>query len=79
MRAIRIAAVLRRFCDFFERFAFVLRCFATWPLHDIAITDIVWCMASKGGFGGGGVYCAMVVQYFRNRVGFAGGGGATRG
>ena len=24
-----------------------------WPLHNIAITDIVWCMASNGGVGGG--------------------------
>ena len=23
-----------------------------WPLHDIAITNIVWCMAYKGGVGG---------------------------
>ena len=28
MRAIRIAAVMRRFYDFFEHFAFVVRCFA---------------------------------------------------
>jgi len=33
-----------------------------WPLHDIAIANIVWCMTFKGGVGGGGVYCAMVVQ-----------------
>jgi len=33
-----------------------------WPLHDIAITDMIWCMALKGRVGGGGVYCAMVVQ-----------------
>jgi len=25
-----------------------------WPLHDIAITNIVWCIALKGGVGGGG-------------------------
>jgi len=37
---------------------------ATWPLHDIAITNILWCMAYKRGFGGGGVYCAMVVQQY---------------
>ena len=24
-----------------------------WPLHDIAITNIVWCMAEKGGSVGG--------------------------
>jgi len=33
-----------------------------WPLYDIAITNIVLCMAYKRGVGGGGVYCAMVVQ-----------------
>jgi len=26
---------------------------APWPLHDIAITNIVWCMAYKGSVGGG--------------------------
>jgi len=25
-----------------------------WPLHDIAITKTVWCMAYKRGVGGGG-------------------------
>ena len=25
---------------------------STWPLHDIAITNIVWCMAHKRGVGG---------------------------
>jgi len=34
----------------------------SWPLHDIAITNIVCCMAYKGGVSGGGVYCAMVVR-----------------
>jgi len=24
----------------------------TWPLHDIVITNIVWCMAYKGRVGG---------------------------
>jgi len=33
-----------------------------WPSHDITITNIVWCMAYTGGVGGGGVYCAMVMQ-----------------
>ena len=28
---------------------------APWPSHDIAIANIVWCMAFKGGVGGGGV------------------------
>ena len=31
-------------------------------LHNIAITNIVWCMAYKGGGRLGGVYCATVVQ-----------------
>ena len=35
---------------------------AAWPLQDIAIANIVWCMAYKRGVGGGGVYCAMGVQ-----------------
>ena len=29
-----------------------------WLLHDIAITNIVWCIAYKGGVGGG-VYIAQ--------------------
>jgi len=40
--------------------------------------NIVWCMAYERGVGGGGVYCAMVVQYYWNRVGFAGRGGSKR-
>jgi len=24
-----------------------------WPLHDIVIANIVWCIAYKGGIGGG--------------------------
>jgi len=32
----------------------------------------------KGGAGGGGVYCAMVVELYCNRVGFAGGGGGEK-
>jgi len=46
-----------------------------WPLHDIAITNIVWCTIYKRGVGGGGVYCAMVVQSYCNGVGFVGGVG----
>jgi len=34
---------------------------SAWPLHDIVITNIVWCMAYKITFGGG-VYCLRVVQ-----------------
>ena len=33
-----------------------------WPKHDIAITNIVWCMPYKRRVGGGGAFCAMVVQ-----------------
>jgi len=33
-----------------------------WPLHDIAIANIVWCMAQKKRGRWGGVYCAMGVQ-----------------
>jgi len=33
-----------------------------WPLHNIVITNSVWCMAYKREVEGGGVYCAMVVQ-----------------
>ena len=29
-------------------------CLVPWPFHDTDITDIVWCMVLKGGFGGGG-------------------------
>jgi len=47
----------------------------TWPLHDIAIANTVWCMAYKRRGRWGGVYCAIVVQWYCNRVGFAGGGG----
>jgi len=35
---------------------------AAWPLHDIAITNIVWCIAHKRGVGGGVVKCAMEVH-----------------
>jgi len=33
-----------------------------WPLHDIAMTTIVWCMAHTKSGSGGVVYCAIVVQ-----------------
>jgi len=47
------------------RFRLFDRCFdrgdhfgvAGWPLHDIAIINIVWCMAYKRG-GGGGAHVA---------------------
>jgi len=39
------------------------------PLHDIAITDIVWCLAFTGGVGGGGRISrngnAIVLQWGR--------------
>ena len=47
----------------------------TWPSHDIAITNIVWCMAYKRGVGGGVVYCAIDVQWYGNSAGSAGGKG----
>jgi len=37
----------------------------TWPLHNIAITNIVWCMAYNRGVGGGRILSngrAMVLQ-----------------
>jgi len=34
---------------------------AIWPLHDIAITNIVWRIAYKKGVGGV-LYCTTVVQ-----------------
>jgi len=30
-----------------------------WPLDDIAITNIVWCMAHNRNIGGGGLYCTI--------------------
>jgi len=34
-----------------------------WPSHDIVITNIVWCIAYKREFGGGGVvYCPIIVH-----------------
>jgi len=47
----------------------------SWPLHDIAITHLAWCMAYTGGVDGGGVYYAMVVQLYCNRVVFVRGVG----
>ena len=39
------------------------RCGITaWPLHDIAITNIVWWWHKRGRSVEGSVYCAMVVQ-----------------
>ena len=39
---------------------------ATWPLHEIAITNILWCMACKKVSGGGRILCnsrAIVLQW----------------
>ena len=43
-----------------------------WPLHDIVITNIVWCIADKREVGRGVVYCPIIVQSSRTRVGNAG-------
>ena len=45
-----------------------------WPLHDIAGTNIVRCMAYKKGVGGG----AYIAQWSCNRVSFASGGGGSK-
>jgi len=50
-----------------------------WALHDIAIANIVWCVAYKRGVSWGVVYCALVVQWYCNRVGFASGAAAIKG
>ena len=44
-----------------------------WPLHDIAITNIVCCIAyRKGDRGGGVVDCAIDVQSYCNSEGSVG-------
>jgi len=35
-----------------------------WPLHGIAITNVVWCMAYKRGVGGG----SYIAQWSCNRI-----------
>ena len=51
---------------------------ATWPLHDIAISNIVWCMAFKGRVGGR----ACIAQWLCNSIaighGFASGVGGYK-
>jgi len=47
----------------------------SWPLHDIVITNIVWCIADKREVGRGVIYCAIIVQSYSTRVGNAGGRG----
>ena len=49
----------------------------TWPLHDIAITNIVVYVINNESRWGG-VYRVMVVQWCCTRVGFAGGGDNIR-
>jgi len=46
-----------------------------WPLHEIFITNSVWCIVYKREFVGGVVYCPIIVHKYRNRVGSAGWGG----
>jgi len=33
-----------------------------WPLHDIVITNIVWCIAYNRGVGRGVLYCVIIVR-----------------
>ena len=37
-----------------------------WPLHDIAIANVVWCMAYTTGVRWGVVYCPIAVQWYCN-------------
>jgi len=46
---------------------------AAWPLHDIAMTNIVWRMAYTRGVRWGVVYCPIAAQQYCNSVGNAGG------
>ena len=53
---------------------------SSWPLHDIVMTNMVWCIAYKREFGGGVVYCLIIGQWYCNSEGNAGeGGGDKRG
>jgi len=49
-----------------------------WPLHDIVITNNVWCIVYKRKVGRGVVYCPIIVQWYCTRVGNAGGRGNER-
>ena len=42
----------------------LLRYGACWPLHDIVITNIVWCIAYKREVGRGVLYCPITVQQY---------------
>jgi len=44
-----------------------------WPLQDIVITNLVWCIAYKREVGGGVLYCPINVQEYRTEVDNAGG------
>jgi len=44
-----------------------------WPLHDIVITNRVWCMIIQKGGRAGVLYCPTVVQQYCNSVANAGG------
>jgi len=43
-----------------------------WPLHDIVIADIVWCIAYTPEVGRGVSYGPIIVQSYCTRVGNAG-------
>jgi len=49
-----------------------------WPLHDIVLTNIVWCIAYKREVGSGVVYYPIIVQSCCTRVGSAGGRGERK-
>jgi len=67
------------FCDTIATREFEAGRSLVWPLHDIAMINIGWCMAYQRGFGGGVVYCAIVVPWYCNSVGNAAGGAIKEG
>jgi len=46
-----------------------------WPLHDIAINNIVWCTAYEREGGREVIYCPIIVESYSTRVNNAGGRG----
>ena len=48
---------IRIFCSYV-----CMQLLTVWPLHDIAIANIVWCMPYKGGVGRGVVIAQVDVQ-----------------
>ena len=48
---------------------------AHWPLHDIVIANIVCCMPYTKEVEGGGLLCSIIVQWYCNSIGNAGGRG----